>query len=357
MGDYIIPSVTEIKATAALNKPKFEAVSLFAGGGGSSTGYRMAGGKVLAINEFIPEAINTYRANWPDTIILPGDVRKLTPEQILTEIGKAKGELDLLDGSPPCSAFSTAGAREKGWGKIKKYSDSEQKNVEDLFFEYIRILRGTMPKVFVAENVAGLAKGTAKGYLNEILRELRLSGYQVSCKILDAKWLGVPQSRTRAIFVGVRDDIWKSELQDNLHPEPKKDLVTLSDAFKGLSFTDKDKQETDLSRFKVLNLLKTLQPGETHHKAFTLVKASQHGQSPCIKATTSKIGARESYHWNNRAFSVSEIKRIMSVPDDYVLTGTYQQQVERLGRMVAPLMMKAVADNLCNLGVFDADTK
>jgi len=125
MGDYIIPSVAEIKAAASLNKPKFEAVSLFAGGGGSSTGYRMAGGKVLAINEFIPEAINTYRANWPDTIILPGDVRKLTAEHILAEIGKAKGELDLLDGSPPCSAFSTAGAREKGWGKTKKYSDNK----------------------------------------------------------------------------------------------------------------------------------------------------------------------------------------------------------------------------------------
>jgi DNA (cytosine-5)-methyltransferase 1 len=118
----------------------------------------------------------------------------------------------------------------------------------------------------------------------------------VSCKILDAKWLGVPQSRTRAIFVGVRDDVWRPEFQNKVHPEPSKSLVTLSDAFKGLSFTEKDKQETDLSRFKVLGLLKTLQPGETHHKAFTLVKASQHGQSPCIKATTGKIGARESYH-------------------------------------------------------------
>lgn len=130
----------------------------------------------------------------------------------------------------------------------------------------------------------------------------------------------------------------------------------MSDAFKGLPFTEKDKQETDLSRFKVLELLKTLDPGETHHKAFTLVKASQHGQSPCIKATTGKIGARESYHWNNRAFTVAEVKRIMSVPDDYVLTGKYQQQVERLGRMVAPFMMKAVAENICNLGVFNANT-
>jgi len=356
MSDYIVPSVAEIKAAAAINKPKFEAVSLFAGGGGSSTGYRMAGGKVLAINEFIPEAINTYRANWPDTTILPGDVRKLTPEQILTEIGKAVGELDLLDGSPPCSAFSTAGAREKGWGKTKKYSDSEQKNVEDLFFEYIRILRGTMPKVFVAENVSGLAKGTAKGYLNEILRELRISGYQVSCKILDAKWLGVPQSRARAIFVGVREDLWRPEFHDKLHPAPKSSIVNLTDAFKGLTFSEIDKVETDIKKYSVYKLLQDVPMGGAHPKRFSLKKAHPQSYSQCITATNGSIGAANACHWDNRAFTVSEVKRIMSVPDDYVLTGTYQQQVERLGRMVAPLMMKAVADNLCNLGVFNADT-
>jgi len=357
MSDYIVPSVAEIKAAATINQSKFEVVSLFAGGGGSSTGYRMAGGKVLAINEFIPEAINTYRANWPDTTILPGDVRKLTPEQILAEIGKAKGELDLLDGSPPCSAFSTAGAREKGWGKNKKYSDSEQKNVEDLFFEYIRILRGTMPKVFVAENVSGLAKGAAKGYLNEILRELRTSGYQVNCKILDAKWLGVPQSRARAIFVGIREDLWRPEFQNKLHPIPQSSIVNLTDAFKGLTFSEIDKAATDIKKYSVYKLLQNVPMGGAHPKRFSLKKAHPQSYSQCITATNGSIGAANACHWDNRAFTISEIKRIMSVPDDYVLTGKYQQQVERLGRMVAPLMMKAVAENIYNLGVFNADTK
>jgi DNA (cytosine-5)-methyltransferase 1 len=356
MSDYIVPSVAQIKTAAASNKPKFEAVSLFAGGGGSSTGYRMAGGKILAINEFIPEAINTYQANWPDTIILPGDVRKLTPEHILAQIGKDKGQLDLLDGSPPCSAFSTAGAREKGWGKTKKYSDSEQKNVEDLFFEYIRILRGTMPKVFVAENVAGLAKGTAKGYLNEIMRELRLSGYQVSCKILDAKWLGVPQSRTRVIFVGVRDDLWRPEYKSKLHPSPLGEIVTLKSAFSGLVFTEQDRIETDIKKYSVYKLLQNVPMGQAHPKRFSLKKTHPDSYSQCITATNGSIGAANACHWENRAFTVAEVKRIMSVPDDYVLTGKYQQQVERLGRMVAPFMMKAVAENICNLGVFNANT-
>jgi len=350
---YKIATVAEIKQAAATSKPKFEAVSLFAGGGGSSTGYRMAGGKILAINEFIPAAIDTYRANWPDTTILPGDVRKLTSEHILEAIGKSEGELDLLDGSPPCSAFSTAGAKEKNWGKTKKYSDAEQSNVEDLFFEYIRILRGIKPKVFVAENVAGLAKGAAKGYLNEIIRGLRDSGYEVACKVLDAKWLNVPQSRNRIIFVGIRNDIFKSEWRGLLHPKPQKSCVSLESAFNGLVLTYDDVKETSLKKFAVYELLKNMDVGTTHKKAFTLTKNSPYKPSACITATTAKIGARETYHWDNRAHTVSEIKRIMSVPDDYVLTGKYKQQVERLGRMVAPHMMKAVAENLYNLGVFN----
>lgn len=354
MSEYIIPSMASMKLLASKTSPKFEVVSLFAGGGGSSTGYRMAGAKVLAINEFIPEAISTYRANWPDTIVLPGDIRMITPEQILNEIGKQKGELDLLDGSPPCSAFSTAGAREKGWGKTKKYSDSEQTNVEDLFFEYTRILRGIMPKAFVAENVAGLTKGTAKGYLNEILRELRSCGYEVSCKILDAKWLGVPQSRARAIFVGVRNDLWKTEYKGRLHPEPQIKTVSLKDAFFGLNVNDQDRKETDISKYAVFQELKKLREGEQSKKYFQLVKAHQNMPSGCITASSGCLAIACVKHWDNRAFTISEVKRIMSIPDDYILTGTYQQKVERLGRMVAPFMMKAIAENLNNIGVFNA---
>jgi len=352
---YSVPLLKDFIRDTENDNHKFEVVSLFAGGGGSSTGYRMAGGKVLAINEFIEEAQATYKANYPSTHIFTQDIKKLTAEDILERINKKSGELDLLDGSPPCSAFSTAGAREKGWGKTKTYSDTTQENVEDLFFDYIRILRGVKPKVFVAENVAGMVKGKAKGYFNHILRELKSSGYHVTCKVLDAKYLGIPQSRQRVIFVGIRDDIWRDEYTGKTHPKPASHVVDLKEAFEGLTFTEKDKLETDLSRFAVYKLLLTLSAGEAHKKAFTLKKCSKYDVSFCITANTGSLGAREIYHWNNRAFTINEVKRIMSVPDDYILTGTYQQQVERLGRMVAPLMMKAVADNLVELVFSDAN--
>lgn len=349
---YSIPTVQELKQNTENGNHKFSVISFFAGGGGSSTGYRMAGGKVFLVNEFIDEAVKTYKANWPTTKIIHDDIRKITPEQVLELSGFKKFELDIMDGSPPCSAFSTAGSREKGWGKTKAYSDKQQENVEDLFFEYIRMLRGIMPKVFVAENVSGLAKGTAKGYLNDIMRQLRESGYTVTCKILDAKRLGVPQSRTRTIFVGVRNDLWRDNMTGNTHPKPLDYMVNLNDAFKGLEFTEKDKQETDLTKYAIGGELKKLHMGGQSEKYFSLQKAHPLKPSGCITATAGNIGAAKICHWDNRAFSVNEVKRIMSVPDDYILTGTYQQQVERLGRMVAPFMMRAVAENILKLGVF-----
>jgi len=353
MTDYKIPSVASLREKTDHGNHKFEVVSLFAGGGGSSTGYRMAGGKVLAVNEFIPEAVKTYSANWPTTKILPGDIRKLSGQEILDLIGKKQGELDILDGSPPCSAFSTAGSRDKGWGKSKKYSDASQENVEDLFFEYIRILRDLMPKAFIAENVSGLAKGVAKGYLNQILRDLRASGYHVECKVLDAQWLGVPQKRARTIFVGIRQDLWKAEMARNLHPKPMETRPTLGQAFSDLFMDDQDKADTNMEKYAVYKQLKLLKPGEQSKKYFNLIKSRRDSIANCITATCGNIGAAKVCHWDNRGFTVSEVKRIMSVPDDYVLTGTYQQKVERLGRMVAPFMMKAVAENLLTLGVLN----
>jgi len=93
------------------NKELFTVISTFAGGGGSSTGYRLAGAKILCVNEFVEAAQETYKANYPNTPVLPNDIKELTGEDFLKAAGLKKGELDILDGSPPCSAFSVAGKR------------------------------------------------------------------------------------------------------------------------------------------------------------------------------------------------------------------------------------------------------
>lgn len=220
---YRVPSMAEIRE---IEPNGFTVASTFSGCGGSSLGYRMAGFRVAWASEFVPAAREVYRLNAsPDTIVDGRDIRQVKPEEILEAIGMEAGELDLLDGSPPCASFSTAGKRSAGWGKVKTYSDTAQRS-DDLFFEYARILAGIRPKTFVAENVSGLVKGSAKGYFKEIMRALRDAGYRVNARLLDAQWLGVPQARQRIIFVGVRDDLGI----EPAHPQPLAYRYSVRDA-------------------------------------------------------------------------------------------------------------------------------
>jgi DNA (cytosine-5)-methyltransferase 1 len=202
---YRVPSVSEINA---LPWNGMRVVSTFAGGGGSSLGYRMAGFKIALASEFVEQAQATYRANaLPATIVDGRDIRTVTADEILQATGIEKGALDIFDGSPPCMSFSTAGKRSANWGKVKAGSHSKAQRNDDLFFEFVRLLDGLQPRAFIAENVSGLVKGVAKGYFIEILTALRTCGYTVEAKVLDAQWLGVPQARQRLIFIGIRNDL------------------------------------------------------------------------------------------------------------------------------------------------------
>lgn len=196
MNDY--PAHLEImwqKAIAPREPDAPTVVSTFAGGGGSLTGYLMAGYRDLLAVEWDDNAVATLRANYPDLDIYHGDIAKLTVEEVLKRTGLEPGQLDILDGSPPCQGFSTAG---------KRLIDDPR---NQLFREYVRLLRGLRPKVFVMENVSGMVKGKMKLVFVEILKELKASGYRVSAKLLNAMYFHVPQSRERMIFIGVRDDL------------------------------------------------------------------------------------------------------------------------------------------------------
>lgn len=169
-------------------------ISTFAGCGGSSLGYSMAGFRELLAVEWDQNAADTFRLNFPEVPLYHGDIARLSVEDTLRRTGLKPGELDVFDGSPPCQGFSTAGKRDFGDGR------------NQLFREYVRLLRGLQPKVFVMENVSGMVKGGMKLIFAEILRELKASGYAVKARLLNAMFFDVPQSRERMIFVGVRND-------------------------------------------------------------------------------------------------------------------------------------------------------
>lgn len=226
---YRVPTMAEV---AQIPWNGLTVASTFSGCGGSCTGYRMAGYRVAWASEFVPAAADSYDANKaPGSTLDRRDVRTVTAAEILAATGLKEGELDVFDGSPPCQAFSTAGKRHKGWGEEKRYEGGHSQRNEDLFWTWVKLLRGLMPKTFVAENVSGLVKGTCKGVFLEILASMKASGYRVTCKLLDASRLGVPQSRVRTVFVGVREDVGV----DPPHPRPLRRTFTVADALPWLA--------------------------------------------------------------------------------------------------------------------------
>jgi DNA (cytosine-5)-methyltransferase 1 len=163
------------------------AASLFAGGGGSSIGYRLAGFDVVYACEHDPQAAAVYAAN---SAIAPDerDVRELTGDDV--------GDVDVLDGSPPCQDFSTVGGRDMDGDRA------------GLYYEFVRLVGEARPRAFCAENVVGFAVGESYDrHFAPIMRALRAHGYRVGARTLDGSWLGLPQARRRVVLVGVREDL------------------------------------------------------------------------------------------------------------------------------------------------------
>jgi len=358
----------------AASQKKFNVISTFAGGGGSSTGYRLAGGDILAINEFVEEARNTYQDNYPTTPIVPDDIKELTGQTFLDLTGLQKGELDILDGSPPCSAFSVAGKlshssdgkHSDGWGQTKTYSDGKiVENIEDLFFEFLRVADDIQPKVIIAENVKGLTIGEAKEYYNRILNEFENIGYEVVSEVMDARYYGVSQTRSRVIFIAVRNDVAEEVglnflTMSHLFPDPSREVIPLKDALVNLEYDEEEVKEltekfertaywkqtgSQMPAYpdKVLTGMDYHPKG--HH--FNLKRVSLEAPAPTLTAMGNGNSTAGAFHWAEpRKLTLGELKRIMSLPDDFKLTGKWNQKAERIGRMVPPLMMKSVAESV-----------
>lgn len=325
----VAPSMAEIRKR---EKP-FLAVSTFSGAGGSCLGYKMAGFRVPWASEFIESARETYQRNH-DGRIDPRDIRDVKPRHILDSVGVEKGEIDLLDGSPPCADFSSAGTGSDTWGEETKYSETTQR-VDDLFFEYARILEGLKPKTFVAENVKGLAEGKSKGYFKNILTTLRSKGYRVRTKVLDAQYLHVPQRRKRLIFVGVRKDLGKGPR----FPEPEGPVLHVSDVCPWIKQIQAGSYCSEWMHADRPMATLTQSDGKRDHRA----------QCRGLPFRESLLEYPRSYNEGEvqqRQWAIPELKRLQGFPDDFELTGSYAQRWERVARTVPPVMMREIASTI-----------
>lgn len=173
-------------------------------GGGSTMGYKLAGYDHLGGVELDPKVAATYKANHHPQFLYVEDIRDFNKRE---DLPAELYQLDLLDGSPPCSTFSMAGSREKAWGKEKHFAEGQElQRLDDLVFVYCDTIAKLKPKVCLLENVSGLVKGNGKVYAKEIFKRITEIGYRAQVFLLDASTMGVPQRRERTFFVGLRND-------------------------------------------------------------------------------------------------------------------------------------------------------
>jgi DNA (cytosine-5)-methyltransferase 1 len=190
---------------AKFTKDKGKVFSCFACGGGSTMGYKLAGFDVIGCNEIDPKMMKCYIENHNPQYTFLEDIRNLLHREDLPE---ELYNLEILDGSPPCSTFSISGSREDAWGKEKKFREGQSAQVLDtLFFDFIALAKVLQPKVVVAENVKGLLMGSAIDYVRRIYKDFDNAGYYCQHFLLDASKMGVPQKRERIFFICIRHDL------------------------------------------------------------------------------------------------------------------------------------------------------
>lgn len=291
----------------------------------------MAGYRELLAVEWDDNAVATFRLNFPEVPVYHGDIAQLSVDQCLEMADIRIGELDVFDGSPPCQGFSTAG---------KRILDDPR---NQLFREYVRLLRGLKPKVFVMENVSGMIKGKMKLIFAEVMRELKASGYQVSARLMNAMYFHVPQSRPRMIFIGVRNDLAIAPS----HPAAESRPVTVREAFHLV------KQEPAPKLAPALAGIITQIPyygdgGDIpgSKSYFSTKRLAWEYPSRTLLKGNNGSRACHVHPDGKRACTEAEIKRIQSFPDNYIFIGGYKKSVERIGNSVPPLFMRSIARHI-----------
>lgn len=189
--------------------------SCFSCGGGSCMGYERAGFRLLGNCEIDPKVNEIYKKNLHPKYNYLMDVREFNKIPF-AEIPEELKNLDVLDGSPPCTVFSTAGKREDSWGVEKQFREGMAKQtLDDLFFVFLNTVERLQPKIVVAENVTGLIKGNARYYVSMIIDRFKSIGYEVQLFKLNSMFMDVPQKRERMFFIANRCGFPKLKLQFN----------------------------------------------------------------------------------------------------------------------------------------------
>lgn len=336
-------------------------IDLFCGCGGLSYGFEKAGYNILLGIDNDSKALETFELNHKDAKSICGDITTITYENDIKHFTGDK-QIDVIIGGPPCQGMSLSGPR--------RFEDPRNK----LYLSYIRLVEEIKPKAFVIENVPGLV-GLFNGKIKDsIIEKFTDMGYNIQYRILCAADYGVPQSRRRVVFVGLR----KGEF---IYPEPVKDIVTCEMALSDLPTLENDigteqseyisapqneyqeimRRNSDKVRNhiaanhsekvkKIISLVpdggnyKDLPEEYINSRNFHVAWTRFASQKP---APTIDTGHRHHFHYKyNRVPTVRECARLQSFPDDFLFLGNKTQQFRQVGNAVPPLLAQCIAKSL-----------
>ena len=345
---------TDWKWTMANDYPKekngLKVFSCFACGGGSTMGYKLAGCDVLGCVEIDPRMNEVYVKNHNPRFNYCMDIRdfnKIPNEELPPELF----DLDILDGSPPCTTFSMAGEREESWGKKKKFREGQaEQTLDDLSFVFIDTVAKLKPKCVIMENVEGLIKDEAWSYVQKIYKNLNDIGYRVKHWLLKGQHMGVPQTRHRVFFVAVRDDVTFDfdDLDMNFNYEP----ILYGEIKEGEG--EKMNEETVMYKW--------LCKAEECDKRIgdTLVRFGEkekffneriHWEHNMVQTVTCSAGM---YRGKEKTrVSCEDIINASTFPQDYEFIRRTRHNVQYIcGMSVPPIMIKRIVTRLIESGVF-----
>lgn len=316
--------------------------SCFACGGGSTMGYKLAGCDVLGCVEIDKRMNDVYVKNHNPKHNYLMDIRDFNniPNEDLPE---ELFNLDILDGSPPCTTFSMAGDREDSWGKKKKFREGQaEQTLDDLSFVFIDTVEKLQPKVMLMENVEGLLKGEAWSYVQKIYKQLKDMGYQVKHWLCKGEEMGVPQARHRVIFIALRKDI-DFDL-DNLDMHFNYEPIPFGEVKEGVG--QKAACYELLCKAKTTDrcLADILVREEGRYSRFNEMIVWDNMISPTVHT-------HGFYRGNDKTkFTTEDYRNCSTFPIDYDWCGQTPSYIT--GMSVPPIMIKRIVTRLIESGLF-----